>query len=567
MDLIKKMYNLLVDKKISLPTPIMHGVRTPTRQFSSCVKIDVGDSMDSILGSASAIASYVSKRAGIGINGGRIRGEGSSIRNGEAIHTGCIPFYKHLYTAVSCCSQGGVRKGSATLFYPYWHSEFENLVVLKNNKGTEEARIRHMDYSVQVNEFFMKRLLEGGDIALFSPNEVQDLYEAFFSDQKLFEELYLKYEQDETKVKKRLKAYDIAETFLIERTNTGRIYSFFADNVNTHSSFKSPIYMSNLCMEITLPTKPISDFHDEEGEIALCTLGAINVGEINSQEEMEEATYILVRSLDNILDYQDYPVRAAEVSNKARRSLGIGIVNYAFWLAKNGYKYSDSSGNNETHALFESLQYHLIKASVAIAKEKGACDLFGDTKYSEGILPIDTYAKTVDEICDADYKLDWESLRADIKKYGMRNSTLSSLMPSETSSQISNATNGIEPIMDYISVKVDKDGAFPLVCPDYENLKDSYELLWDIKGNTGYINKVAIMQKFVDQSISSNLNYDPFSNPEGKVKMSEIMRDFIYAWRMGLKTLYYSKVRDRANDSGGNGDIMNNEEICDTCVI
>ncbi|MGO3300243.1 MAG: class 1a ribonucleoside-diphosphate reductase subunit alpha, partial [Pseudoalteromonas sp.] len=480
LDYIKRFYDAVSLFKISLPTPIMAGVRTPTRQFSSCVLIECGDSLDSINATSSAIVKYVSQRAGIGINAGQIRALGSPIRNGEAYHTGCIPFYKHFQTAVKSCSQGGVRGGAATLFYPLWHLEVENLLVLKNNRGVDDNRVRHLDYGVQFNKLMYSRLIKDDYITLFSPSDVPGLYDSFFEDQAKFDELYVKYEQDESIRKKRIKAIELFSMFAQERASTGRIYLQNVDHCNTHSPFIStvaPIRQSNLCLEIALPTKPLNNVNDEDGEIALCTLSAFNLGAIESLDELEELAELAVRALDNLLDFQDYPVPAAHNATMGRRTLGIGVINYAYYLAKNGKRYSDGSANALTHKTFEAIQYYLMKASNELAKERGACPKFNETTYSQGIMPTDTYKRDLDKFCDEPLHLDWDALRANIKEHGMRNSTLSALMPSETSSQISNATNGIEPPRGHISVKASKDGILKQVVPEYERLKDNYELL------------------------------------------------------------------------------------------
>ncbi|MEM0514464.1 class 1a ribonucleoside-diphosphate reductase subunit alpha [Pseudoalteromonas sp. YIC-827] len=552
LDYVKRFYDAVSLFKISLPTPIMSGVRTPTRQFSSCVLIECADSLDSINATSSAIVKYVSQRAGIGINAGRIRALGSPIRNGEAYHTGCVPFYKHFQTAVKSCSQGGVRGGAATLFYPLWHLEVENLLVLKNNRGVDDNRVRHLDYGVQFNKLMYTRLIKDGFITLFSPSDVPGLYDAFFEDQQLFEELYVKYEQDESIRKKRIKAIELFSMFLQERASTGRIYLQNVDHCNTHSPFDAkvaPIRQSNLCLEIALPTKPLNDVNDETGEIALCTLSAFNLGAIESLDELEELAELAVRALDNLLDYQEYPVPAAYNATMGRRTLGVGVINFAYYLAKNGKRYSDGSANSLTHKTFEAIQYYLMKASNELAKEKGACPKFNETTYSQGIMPIDTYKKDLDSVCDEPLHLDWDALRESIKAHGMRNSTLSALMPSETSSQISNATNGIEPPRGHISVKASKDGILKQVVPEYERLKDQYELLWDIPSNDGYLQLVGIMQKFVDQTISANTNYDPNKFDGGKVPMKLLLKDLLTAYKLGVKTLYYHNTRDGASDA------------------
>ena len=563
---IKRFYDAVSTFKISLPTPIMAGVRTPTRQFSSCVLIECDDSLDSINATASAIVKYVSQRAGIGINAGRIRALGSSIRGGEAFHTGCIPFYKYFQTAVKSCSQGGVRGGAATVFYPLWHLEVESLLVLRNNRGVEENRVRHMDYGVQINKLMYQRLIKNENITLFSPSDVPGLYDAFFADQDKFDALYHQYEQDVNIRKRVVKAVELFALLMQERASTGRIYIQNVDHCNTHSPFNpqvAPVHQSNLCMEIALPTKPLNNINDEKGEIALCTLSAFNLGKIESLDDFEELADLTVRALDALLDYQDYPVPAAKNSSLNRRTLGIGVINYAYYLAKHGVKYSDGSANNLTHRTFEAMQYYLLKASNNLAKEKGACPLFNETTYSQGILPIDTYKRDLDSITKEPLHYDWQSLRESIKTYGLRNSTLSALMPSETSSQISNATNGIEPPRGYISIKASKDGILKQVVPEYNKLKDLYELLWQIPNNTGYLHLVGIMQKFIDQSISANTNYDPTKFPNDKVPMKQLLADLLTAYKYGVKTLYYHNTRDGAEDIQGDIQPASSDDGCE----
>ncbi|SJN37741.1 class 1a ribonucleoside-diphosphate reductase subunit alpha [Psychrobacter sp. JB385] len=552
LDFVKRFYDATSEFKISLPTPIMSGVRTPSRQFSSCVLIECGDSLDSINATTSAIVRYVSQRAGIGINAGRIRALGSPIRGGEAQHTGCIPFYKLFQTAVKCCSQGGVRGGAATLFYPLWHLEVESLLVLKNNRGVEDNRVRHMDYGVQLNKTMYTRLIKGQDISLFSPGDTPGLYDAFFEDQDKFEELYTKYENDPAIRSRQIPAADLFSLMMQERASTGRIYIQNVDHCNTHSPFDAtvaPIRQSNLCMEIALPTKPLDNINDEEGEIALCTLSAVNLGKVNNVSDIEEPAELIVRALDALLDYQDYPVKAAQNGSMRRRTLGVGVINYAYYLAKNGARYSDDSALGLTHQTFEALQFYLLKASNKLAKEQGACPAFNETTYSQGILPIDTYKAGLDKICQEPLHLDWETLRGEITEHGLRNSTLTALMPSETSSQIANATNGIEPPRGLVSIKASKDGILKQVVPEINKLKDQYELLWQMPNNDGYLKLVAIMQKFVDQSISANTNYDPVRYAGGRVPMKILLKDLLNAYKMGVKTLYYHNTRDGANDA------------------
>ncbi|MDO5357324.1 MAG: class 1a ribonucleoside-diphosphate reductase subunit alpha [Conchiformibius sp.] len=552
LDYVKKFYDAVSLFKISLPTPIMSGVRTPTRQFSSCVLIECDDSLDSINATTSSIVKYVSQRAGIGINAGRIRGLGSEIRGGEAQHTGCIPFFKMFQAAVKSCSQGGVRGGAATLFYPLWHIEVESLLVLKNNRGVEDNRVRHLDYGVQINRLLYTRLIKGSDITLFSPNETPGLYEAFFADQDEFERLYTQYEQDENIRKRSIPAADLFSLLMQERAGTGRIYIQNVDHCNTHSPFDpavAPVRQSNLCLEIALPTKPLNEIGDTNGEIALCTLSAFNLGALESLDELEGLSDLAVRALDALLDYQDYPIAAAKIATMNRRTLGVGVINYAYYLAKNGVRYSDDSAIALTHKTFEAIQYYLLKASVGLAKEFGACPLFHETRYAQGVLPIDTYKNDLDKFCSEPLHLDWEGLRAEIVQHGLRNSTLTALMPSETSSQIANATNGIEPPRGLVSVKASKDGILKQVVPELERLRHRYETLWQMGGNDGYLKLVGVMQKFVDQAISANTSYDPQRFEGGRVPMNQMLKDLLSAYKYGLKTLYYHNTRDGADDT------------------
>nr|WP_235428271.1 MULTISPECIES: class 1a ribonucleoside-diphosphate reductase subunit alpha [Xenorhabdus] len=554
LQMVKDFYDATSTFKLSLPTPIMAGLRTPTRQFSSCVVMETGDSLPSINATAAAIVSYISQRAGIGLGFGAIRALGSEIRGGEANHTGVIPFLKYFQAAVKSCSQGGVRGGAATAFYPLWHKESQSLLVLKNNRGVEENRVRHMDYGVMINGYMYKRLIDGKNISLISPNVVPGLYEAFFADQTEFARLYEAAESDENIQKISVPAVELFSSLMQERASTGRVYIANVDHMNTHGAFNpafAPIHQSNLCMEIALPTKPLEYADDPNGEISLCTLSAFNLGGIDNLSELEHLSYLLVAALDVLLDYQNYPLKAAECSTKGRRSLGVGVTNFAYYLAKNGFKYSDSAGDQFVHDTFEVFQYYLLKASNRLAKEFGACSMFGDTRYANGELPIDHYRKQLDKITGGvtePLKMDWEALREDIKTYGLRNSTVSALMPCETSSQITNSTNGIEPPRGPVSVKMSKEGAVKMVVPGYELLKDQYEYLWQMGGNKGYLTKVAIMQKFVDQSISANTNYDPEIYPNGRVPMEELLRDLLMAYSMGVKTLYYHNTRDRSGE-------------------
>lgn len=552
MDYVKKFYDSLSKFHISLPTPVMAGVRTPTKQYSSCVLIESGDSLDSINASTSAIVKYISQRAGIGINGGRIRALGSEIRGGEAVHTGVIPFWKMFQAAVKSCSQGAIRGGAATLYYPIWHLEVESLIVLKNNRGVEDNRIRQLDYGVQLNKLMYTRLINDEDITLFSPHSVEGMYDAFFNDQKLFEKLYTEAENNPLIPKKKIPARDLFSLLMSERANTGRIYIMNVDHCNTHSSFDelvAPIHMSNLCTEITLPTKPLNNINDEEGLISLCTLAGINLGKIEKLEDLEEGCDLLVRSLDELLSYQNYPIPAAKRATELYRSLGIGVINFAYYLTKNGKRIKDGSGLELTHQTFEALQYYLLKSSVQLAKEKGTCLGFKDTKYARGILPIDTYKKDIDAFAPFDLKYDWESLREEIQEFGLRNATLSTQFPSESSSQVSNATNGIDIPRSPLTIKASKDGILKQIVPEYEKLKDQYEYLWDDTNNQGFLKIVAIIQKFMDQAISTNTRYNPTIMPNGKVPMKLMLQELLLAYKWGVKTLYYHHTNDGSNDT------------------
>ena len=557
LDYIKRFYDAVSTFKISLPTPIMSGVRTPTRQFSSCVLIECDDSLDSINATSSAIVKYVSQRAGIGVNAGRIRALGSEIRGGEAQHTGCLPFYKLFQSAVKSCSQGGVRGGAATLFYPLWHLEVESLLVLKNNRGVEENRVRHLDYGVQINRLMYQRLIKGQNITLFSPHDVPGLYDAFFANQDEFERLYTQYEADDSIRKRTMPAVDLFSLMMQERAGTGRIYIQNVDHCTTHSPFDpavAPVRQSNLCMEIALPTRALNDINDEEGEIALCTLSAFNLGALESLDELEGLADLVVRALDALLEYQDYPVKAALNATNKRRSLGVGVINYAYYLAKNGTSYTDDAALGLTHRTFEAIQYYLLKASVQLAREFGPCGAFNETTYAKGILPIDTYKKDLDAVTTEPLHLDWESLRKEIRQDGLRNSTLTALMPSETSSQIANATNGIEPPRGLVSVKQSKDGILRQVVPEIDRLRDQYQLLWKMPNNDGYLKLVGIMQKFVDQSISANTNYDPTRFEGGRVPMKQLLKDLLQVYKLGIKTLYYHNTRDGATEGGADAE-------------
>jgi ribonucleoside-diphosphate reductase alpha chain len=548
MHYVRRYYDATSLFKINIPTPVMAGVRTPIRQFASCVLVDSDDTLDSIFASDMAIGRYTAQRAGIGINSGRIRAVNSKIRGGEVAHTGIVPFLKKFESTVRCCTQNGVRGGSATVHFPLWHYEIEDILVLKNNKGTEDNRVRKLDYSIQLNKLMYERLLQDGDITLFSPQDVPGLYEAFYGDQERFKELYEQYERKTSIRKKRISAMDLFSALIKERAETGRIYIMNVDHANTHSSFKDTVYMSNLCQEITLPTKPLNHIDDPEGEIALCILSAINVGTIKDLTDLEELCDLAVRSLEEIIDYQRYPILAAEKSTKARRSLGIGYIGLAHYLAKNRVQYSDPAAWKLVHDLSEAFQYYLLKASNTLAKERGACEYFNRTKYSDGILPIDTYKKDVDAVVANELNYDWEALRADIKTHGLRHSTLSAQMPSESSSVVSNATNGIEPPRGYLSVKKSKKGPLKQIVPQYQSLKQHYTLLWDMTSNDGYIKVVAVMQKFFDQAISGNWSYNPTQYPNNEVPMSVMLQDMLMTYKLGWKTSYYQNTYDYKTD-------------------
>ena len=545
MSYVKKYYDAISQFKINIPTPVMAGVRTPLKQYASCVLVDIDDTLPSIFSGDMAIGRYVAQRAGIGINAGRIRGINSRIRGGEVQHTGVIPFLKKFEATVKCCTQNGVRGGSATVHFPIWHQEIEDILVLKNNKGSEDNRVRKLDYSIQLSKLFYERFIKEEDITLFSPHEVPELYEAWGTPE--FDELYEKAERKISVTKKKVSAQDLFFDILKERAETGRIYIMNIDHCNTHSSFKDRITMSNLCQEITLPTTPIQHI-DGEGEIALCILSAINVGKINKRDELESLCDLAVRSLDEVIDHQKYPINAAEVSTKARRSLGIGYIGLAHYLAKKGFKYHQKLAWRQVDKLSEAFQYFLLKASNELAQEKGKCAYFDKTKYADGILPIDTYKKEVDEIVKRDYSYDWEWLRKEIKKSGLRHSTLSAQMPSESSSVVSNATNGIEPPRDYLSVKKSKKGPLKQIVPEYQKLKNSYTLLWDMESNEGYINIVAVMQKYFDQAISGNWSYNPEHFDEGQVPISEMAQDLLTTYKLGWKTSYYQNTYDSKKD-------------------
>ena len=577
MSYVKKYYDAISTFKINIPTPVMAGVRTPLKQYASCVLVDIDDTLPSIFSSDMAVGRYVAQRAGIGINAGRIRGINSRIRGGEVQHTGVIPFLKKFEATVKCCTQNGVRGGSATVHFPIWHQEIEDIIVLKNNKGSEDNRVRKLDYSIQLSKLFYERFINNEDITLFSPHEVPELYDAWGSDE--FDDLYEKAERKLSVKKTKINAQELFFDILKERAETGRIYIMNIDHCNTHSSFKDRVTMSNLCQEITLPTTPIQHI-DGEGEIALCILSAINVGKINKRDELEPLCDLAVRALDEIIDHQKYPIDAAEKSTKARRSLGIGYIGLAHYLAKKGYKYDQKLAWRQVDKLTEAFQYYLLCASNDLAKEKGPCSAFKSTKYSDGILPIDTYKKDVDELVNKrELTYDWEWLRKEIKEHGLRHSTLSAQMPSESSSVVSNATNGIEPPRDYLSVKKSKKGPLKQIVPEYNKLKNFYTLLWDMKGNEGYINIVAVMQKYFDQAISGNWSYNPENYTDGQVPVSVMAQDLLTTYKLGWKTSYYQNTYDSKKDEdepthpiGFHDNVpeetkKEEDENCDSCTI
>ena len=582
LDYVRKYYDAISRHKINIPTPIMAGVRTPIRQFASCVLVDADDTLDSIFSSDMAIGRYVAQRAGIGINAGRIRGINSKIRDGEVQHTGVVPFLKKFESTVRCCTQNGIRGGSATVHFPIWHQEIEDIIVLKNNKGTEDNRVRKLDYSIQLSKLFYERFINNEEITLFSPHDVPGLYDSFGTER--FDELYEQFEQNTFIPKRSVNAQELILDLLKERAETGRVYLMNIDHCNSHSSFKDHVHMSNLCQEITLPTYPLQHIDDEVSEIALCILSAVNVGKIRNLEDLEELCDLAVRGLEELIDYQQYPVAAAERATKARRSLGVGFIGLAHYLAKLGYNYDSQEAFDAVHKLSESFQYYLLKSSNKLAQEKGWCTDFGRTKYAEGILPIDTYKKDVDEITPNDLSLDWGSLREDILTHGLRHSTLSAQMPSESSSVVSNATNGIEPPRDYLSVKKSKKGPLKQIVPQYNTLKNNYTLLWDMPSNDGYIKIVAVMQKFFDQAISGNWSYNPENYPDNEVPVSEMAKDLLTTYKYGWKTSYYQNTYDAKKDIeepahpiGWKDDIpvdnlineilTTEEEACESCAI
>mgnify|MGYP001365306206 FL=1 len=575
IDYIHRYYDAISRHKINIPTPIMGGVRTPIRQFASCVLVDIDDTLDSIFTSDMAVGRYVAQRAGIGINAGRIRGINSKIRDGEVQHTGVVPFLKKFEATVRCCTQNGIRGGSATVHFPIWHQEIEDILVLKNNKGTEDNRVRKLDYSIQISKLFYERFISGSDICLFSPHDVPNLYDVFGTEG--FDELYERYEADESIPRKTIAAQELFGQLIKERAETGRIYIMNIDHCNSHSSFLDKVEMSNLCQEITLPTKPLQHIDDPDGEIALCILSAINVGKVRSDKELEDLCDLTVRSLDELIDYQKYPVIAAEIGTKNRRSLGIGYIGLAHYLAKLGFNYDSQEAWDAVHSLSESFQYYLLKASNQLAQEKGKCGYFDRTKYSGGTLPIDTYKKDVDEITQVSYHHDWELLRKNISEFGLRHSTLTAQMPSESSSVVSNATNGIEPPRGFLSIKKSKKGPLKQVVPQYSSLKNNYTLLWDMPSNDGYIKVVSVMQKFFDQGISGNWSYNPVNYENNEIPMQVMAQDLLSTYKYGWKTSYYQNTYDNKSDEIEEtplpsvtdliSQIETEDETCESCAI
>lgn len=576
---VKRYYDAISKHKLNVPTPILAGIRTPLKQSASCVLLDCGDSLESIIATDGAMMRYIAGRAGIGLNMGRLRAIGSKIRGGEVVSTGIIPFLKKFEGSLKSCHQGGVRAAMATVYVPIWHKEIEDVIVLKNNKGTDENRVRKLDYNIQLSRIFYERFIQNGEITLFCPNDVPGLYDSFGTDE--FDELYIKYENNESVPKKVVKAQELFLKLLSERFETGRIYLMNIDHCNSHSPFKDQIVMSNLCTEVVEPTKPIENLDDENGEIALCTLSAFNVGLIKSDEELEELSELVVRFLDELIESQHYLVNAAEISTRNRRMLGIGVIGFAHYLAKLGYHYEQQEACSAAHSLAESIQYFLLKASNNLAKERGSCGYFNRTKYSDGILPIDTYKKEIDEICNDPLQHDWETLRQEIVQYGLRHSTLTTIMPSASSSIVSNATSSIEPPRGLISSKKSKKGPVKQVVPQYSTLKNKYTLLWELKSNRPYFNIVAMFQKFFDHSISADWSYNPEHYPNNEVPISVIANDALDAYSLGHKTAYYSNIYDGRKDGEDEPDnlkeelnqIVNEliqsegEDYCESCTI
>ena len=578
MRYIKEYYNAASDGLFTLATPVLAGLGTPTKQFSSCVLIRSDDDLDSIFASGEMMAKYASKRAGIGLEIGRLRPLGSPIRGGEIMHTGMIPFLKKWFGDLRSCSQGGIRNASATVFYPIWHHQFDDLIVLKNNQGTEETRVRHMDYGVVLSAFFWRRFKNKENITFFDPNEVPDLYEAFYKNTALFEELYVKYEKQKGLRKKTMAAEEVFKSGILkERTDTGRIYLVFIDNVMSQGPFDPEyhtIYQSNLCCEILLPTKSFKRLDDADGRIALCTLGSINWGAFRNPEDMRRACRILHRSLNNILDYQDFLSIQSKLSNDEIRPLGIGVTNLAYWHAKRSLKYGEKDALAEVKTWMEHLSFYLTEASVELAQERGACVGSEHTRYGQGVFPWELRAGGVDELTNFDPELDWETLRTNMKKHGVRNATQMAIAPVESSSVVINSTNGIEMPMSLISVKESKAGSLTQVVPEYHKLKNKYQLMWEQRDCDGYLKTAAVLAAYVDQSISTNTFYNPAHFADRKVPITLIAKNLMQAHMWGLKTFYYSLV----NKQGSKADAeiappmlehidFDDEEDCESCKL
>ena len=578
MRYIKEYYNAASDGLFTLATPVLAGLGTPTKQFSSCVLIRSDDDLDSIFASGEMMAKYASKRAGIGLEIGRLRPLGSPIRGGEIMHTGMIPFLKKWFGDLRSCSQGGIRNASATVFYPIWHHQFDDLIVLKNNQGTDETRVRHMDYGVVLSAFFWRRFKNKENITFFDPNEVPDLYQAFYSNTELFEELYVKYEKQSGLRKKSMSAEEVFKSGILkERTDTGRIYLVFIDNVMKQGPFDPEyhtIYQSNLCCEILLPTKSFKRLDDSDGRIALCTLGSINWGSFRNPEDMRRACRILHRSLNNILDYQDFLSIQSKLSNDEIRPLGIGVTNLAYWHAKRGFKYGEKDSLAEVKTWMEHLSFYLTEASVELAKERGKCEGSDRTRYGQGTFPWELRANGVNELTNFAPELDWESLRTNMKEYGVRNATQMAVAPVESSSVVINSTNGIEMPMSLISVKESKAGSFVQVVPEYHKLKNKYQMMWEQKDCDGYLKTAAVIAAYVDQSISTNTFYNPAHFPDRKVPTTLIAKNLMQAHYWGLKTFYYSLINKAGSKSqdetvldlpSGFNDM--DEEDCEACKL
>jgi len=578
MRYIKEYYNAASDGLFTLATPVLAGLGTPTKQFSSCVLIRSDDDLDSIFASGEMMAKYASKRAGIGLEIGRLRPLGSPIRGGEIMHTGMIPFLKKWFGDLRSCSQGGIRNASATVFYPIWHHQFDDLIVLKNNQGTEETRVRHMDYGVVLSAFFWRRFKNKENITFFDPNEVPDLYEAFYQNTELFEELYVKYEKRKDLRTKTMSAEEVFKSGILkERTDTGRIYLVFIDNVMKQGPFDPEyhtIYQSNLCCEILLPTKSFKRLDDPDGRIALCTLGSINWGAFRNPEDMRRACRILHRSLNNILDYQDFLSIQSKLSNDEIRPLGIGITNLAYWHAKRNFKYGEKDALADVKSWMEHQSFYLTEASVELAKERGKCLGSDQTRYGKGVFPWELRAKGVNELTNFATELDWETLRSQMKEHGVRNATQMAVAPVESSSVVINSTNGIEMPMSLISVKESKAGSFVQVVPEYHKLKNKYQMMWDQKDCDGYLKTAAVIAAYVDQSISTNTFYNPAHFPERKVPTTLIAKNLMQAHYYGLKTFYYSLInkagsKQQAEDAPAMVEAIDfdDEESCESCKL